>query len=161
MNIVAKIKLKRKKIFFILSYRSPSKNSAAEEDDYCKNMQLLLDAINRENPYAIILTGDFNARSPLFWQDETLENSLGKKLSDLMLFNQMDQIINEATHFPRENIGTCIDLIMTNQPNLFVHSGVIQSPDPMCKHQIIYILIKHVNFKFTFAGQASSQPFQW
>ena len=40
-----------------------------------------------------------------------------------MLFNQMDQIINEATHFPRENIGTCIDLIMTNQPNFFVHSG--------------------------------------
>ena len=78
-------------------------------------MQLLLDAINRENPYAIILTGDFNARSPLFWQDETLENSLGKKLSNLMLFNQMDQIINEATHFPRENIGTCIDLIYQQQ----------------------------------------------
>ena len=140
-TIVAEIKLKRKKIFVILSYRSPSKNSAAEEDDYCKNMQLLLDAIGREKPFAIILTGDFNARSPLFWQDETLENSLGKKLSDLMLFNQMDQIINEPTHFPRENIGTCIDLIMTNQPNLFVHSGVIQSPDPMCKHQIIHGII--------------------
>ena len=140
-TIVAEIRLKRKKIFFILSYRSPSKNSAAEEDDYCKNMQLLLDAINKENPYAIILTGDFNARSPLFWQDETIENSLGKKLSDLMLFNQMDQIINEPTHFPRDNIGTCIDLIMTNQPNLFVHSGVIQSPDPMCKHQIIHGII--------------------
>ena len=102
---------------------------------------MLLDAINKENPYAIILTGDFNARSPLFWQDETIENSLGKKLSDLVLFNQMDQIINEPTPFPRDNIGTCIDLIMTNQPNLFVHSGVIQSPDPMCKHQIIHGII--------------------
>ena len=55
-----------------------------------------------------------------------------------MLFNQMDQIINEPTHFPRENIETCIDLILTNQPNLFVHSGVIQSPDLNCKHQIIH-----------------------
>ena len=54
-----------------------------------------------------------------------------------MLFNQMDQIMDEATHFPRDNIETCLDLILTDQPNLFVHSGVIQSPDPNCKHQII------------------------
>ena len=101
-------------------------------------MQVLFDDINKEKPSAIILTGDFNARSPLFWQEEILENSLGKRLSDLMLFNQMDQIINEPTHFPRENIETCIDLILTNQPNLFVHSGVIQSPDLNCKHQIIH-----------------------
>ena len=72
-TIVAEIKLKRKKVFFILSYRSPSKNSAAEEDDYCKNMQLLLDAINREKPFAIILTGDFNARSPLFGRMKLLK----------------------------------------------------------------------------------------
>lgn len=137
-TIVAEIKLRKKKIFFVLSYRSPSKNSAAEEDDYCKKMQVLFDDINKEKPSAIILTGDFNARSPLFWQEEILENSLGKRLSDLMLFNQMDQIINEPTHFPRENIETCIDLILTNQPNLFVHSGVIQSPDLNCKHQIIH-----------------------
>ena len=54
-----------------------------------------------------------------------------------MLFNQMEQTIHEPTHFPRENIETCIDLIMTDQPNLLVHSGVIQSPDSNCKHQII------------------------
>ena len=32
---------------------------------------------------------------------------------------------------------TCIDLVLTDQPNFVVHSGVIQSPDPRCKHQII------------------------
>ena len=136
-TIVAEIKLKRKKIFFVLSYRSPSKSSAIEEENYCKKMQALLDNINKEKPSAVILTGDFNARSPLFWQGETHENSFGKKLSNLMLFNQMEQTIHEPTHFPRENIETCIDLIMTDQPNLLVHSGVIQSPDSNCKHQII------------------------
>ena len=100
-------------------------------------MQTLFDNINKEKPSAIILTGDFNARSPLFWHEETIENSFGKKLSNFMLFNQMDQIIHEPTHFPRENIETCIDLILTDQPNLFVHSSVIQSPDSNCKHHII------------------------
>ena len=136
-TIVAEIRLKRKKIFFILSYHSPSKSSASEEETYCKKMQALFDNINKEKPSAIILTGDFNARSPLFWQEETIENSFGKKLSNFMLFNQMDQIIHEPTHFPRENIETCIDLILTDQPNLFVHSSVIQSPDSSCKHHII------------------------
>ena len=78
-TIVAEIRLKKKKIFFILSYHSPTKNTACEEETYCKKMQALLDNINKEKPSAIILTGDFNARSPLFWQEETTENSFGKK----------------------------------------------------------------------------------
>ena len=85
----------------------------------------------------VVLTGDFNARSPLFWDQEAEETLPGRKLSELMLLNRMDQIIDEPTHFPCDNIETCIDLILTDQPNYFVHSGVIQSPDPRCKHQII------------------------
>ena len=54
-----------------------------------------------------------------------------------MLLNRKDQIIDEPTHFHRDNIETCIDLILTDQPNYFVHSGIIQSPDPRWKHQMI------------------------
>ena len=85
----------------------------------------------------VVLTGDFNARSPLFWDQEDDETLPGRKLSELMLLNRMDQIIDEPTHFPRDNIEPCIDLVLTDQPNFVVHSGVIQSPDPRCKHQII------------------------
>ena len=85
----------------------------------------------------VVLTGDFNARSPLFWDQEAEDTLPGRKLSELLLLNRMDQIIDEPTHFPCDNIETCIDLILTDQPNFFVHGGVIQSPDPRCKHQII------------------------
>ena len=83
-TIVAEIRIKRKKIFFILSYHSPTKNTASEEETYCKKLQALVDNINKEKPSAIILTGDFNARSPLFWREETIENSLGKRLSNVI-----------------------------------------------------------------------------
>ena len=136
-TIVTEIKMKNKKVFFILSYRSPSYNSTAEVDDYCNKLQVLIDRINKEKPSMVVLTGDFNARSPLFWDQEADETLPGRKLSELMLLNRMDQIIDEPTHFPRDNIETCIDLVLTDQPNFVVHSGVIQSPDPRCKHQII------------------------
>ena len=55
-----------------------------------------------------------------------------------MLLNCLEQLINEPTHFPRDDIETCIDLIFTDKPTAFVDSGVIPSPDPRCKHHIIH-----------------------
>ena len=40
---------------------------------------------------------------------------------------------------------SCIDLIVTNEPNLVLHSGTRASLDPRCHHQIIHC---KVNFKF-------------
>ena len=52
-----------------------------------------------------------------------------------MVANSLEQLINAPTHLPRE---TCIDLILTDQRLSFVDSGVIPSPDPKCKHQIVH-----------------------
>jgi len=82
--------------------------------------------------------GDFNARSPLFWDGETVETAAGKKLSDFMMLNSLEQLIDEPTHFPRDDIATCIDLIFTDQAYAISDSGVIPSPDPKCKHQLIH-----------------------
>ena len=35
----------------------------------------------------------------------------GEKLSNFMLLNCLEQLISEPTHFPRDDIETCIDLI--------------------------------------------------
>ena len=48
----------------------------------------------------VVLTGDFNARSPLFWDQEADETLPGRNLSELILLNRMDQIIEKPTHFP-------------------------------------------------------------
>ena len=136
-TVVAEIKLKNKKIFVILSYRPPSQRSNDDITTYCMGLQRIVDTILKEKPSLIVLTGDFNARSPLFWEDEQLESLAGKSLSNLMLLNCFEQLINEPTHFPRGEIETCLDLILTDKPSAFVHCGVIPSPDPRCKHQIV------------------------
>ena len=105
---------------------------------FINKLQLFLDKISSENPFSIILTGDFNARSPLFWDEESIETTEGKALSNLALLNGMEHVINQPTHFPRPGIETCIDHIFTNQRNTIIDSGVIPSPDPFCKHSIIY-----------------------
>ncbi len=89
-------------------------------------------------PAFIILTGDFNARSPLLWPDEKVQTHAGKDFADFCTRNCLQQIIEEPTHLPRDDIETCIDLICTDQPYLFVDKGVIPSPDPLLKHQIVF-----------------------
>ena len=57
----------------------------------------------------------------------------------------MTQIINEPTHFFRDDCKpSCIDLIVTDQPNLVLESVVRPSLDPTVKHQITFCKI---NFK--------------
>ena len=54
---------------------------------------------------------------PLFWSDERVENMPGEKLSNFMLVSCLEQLITEPTHFPRDDIETCIDLIFTKPVN--------------------------------------------
>jgi len=135
--IVAEINLKRKKIIYMVSYRSPNQ-TAMEFEDYMQKLQSMYIKAISENPAIIILTGDFNARSPLLWANETRQSSEGKQFADFCTFNCLQQLIDEPTHIPRDGIETCIDLICTNQPFLFVDKGVIPSPDPLLKHQIVF-----------------------
>ena len=130
-TIVAEIKLKNKKIFFILSYRPPSQRSQNDINSYCSGLQKTADMIGKEKPSLLVFTGDFNARSPIFWEDEQLESPAGKSLSNFMLLNCLEQLINEPTHLPRGEIETFLDLILTDKPTAFVHSGVIPSPDSL------------------------------
>ena len=136
-TVVAEIQLKNKKVFFVVTYRSPSQTSE-QCGKYFANLETLYSKLIKEKPHTIVLTGDYNARSPLLWDEEQTESAAGKKLSDFMMLNNLDQLIDEPTHFPRENIATCIDLIFTNQPSSFVDVGVFSSLDTCCKHDIIH-----------------------
>lgn len=81
--------------------------------------------------------GDFNCHSQS-WYPEGDTNDL---FSDLNL----SQIISEPTHFMRDTCKlSCIDLIVTDQPNIVLDSGVRPSLDQTVKHQIIS---SKINFK--------------
>ena len=51
------------------------------------------------------------------------------------------QIINEPTNIEPNKSPSCIDLILTSQPNLVVESGVHPSLMSICHHQIIFAKI--------------------
>ena len=136
-SIVAEINLNRKKVIYLLTYRSPSQPSV-DFDAYLLNLQNFYTKALLEKPASIVITGDLNCRSPLLWSGETLESREGRLLAEFCTMNSLDQVIENATHFPRDNIETCIDIVLTNQPFFMVDKGVLPSPDPVLKHQIVY-----------------------
>ena len=83
----------------------------------------------------MIINGDFNCRSSHWWGNE-IDNQEGK-LFELTTYDiGLTQLINQQTHLMGES-KSCIDLIFTDQPNLFIESGVHQSLHDQCHHQII------------------------
>ena len=103
--------------------------------DFVENFELMLSKMAAENPYCVTITGDFNARSPQWWEND-LENDAGKSLEPFIADLGLQQLISEPTHFMGDS-RSCIDLILTDQPNLFIDSGVHPSLHEQCHHQII------------------------
>ena len=50
----------------------------------------------------------------------------------------LTQLISEPTNFTPNKNPTCIDLLITDQPNLVLDSGTRPSLDSKCHHQIVY-----------------------
>ena len=93
--------------------------------------------ISSEKPYYIIFTGDFNAHSVQWWPDGDSNNE-GTQFDILFSELGLTQMISEPTHFREHCHPSCIDLIICDQPNLVIDSGVRQSLDNTCKHQITF-----------------------
>ena len=143
-SIVIEMKFGRKKIFLTVLYRSPSFNYKSPEFKlFLENFTNLHAKINAENPYATFYTGDFNGHSQLWWPGGDT-NREGSKIEELFNSLNLTQVISEPTNFTPGCRPSCIDLIVTDQPNLVLDSGTRDSLDPKCHHQIIHC---KVNFR--------------
>ena len=143
-SIVVELKFGRKKIFFTLIYRSPSSHhSSPEFHDFMNNFENLYSNIKNENPFATFFTGDFNGHSQLWWADGDTTPE-GKRIEEMISNRNLFQVISEPTNFTPNKNPSCIDLLITDQPNLILDSGTRPSLDPKCHHQIIY---GKINFK--------------
>ena len=60
------------------------------------------------------------------------------------LLSSLGLVISEPTNFEPNKNPSCIDLIITDHPNLILDSGTRASLDPYCHHQITYC---KVNFR--------------
>ena len=107
-------------------YRSPSQTNDEFEVFYDK-LQDTLDQIKDAKSRFTILTGDFNCRSTQFWPGD-IDSLKGIALDELIESNNMTQLIDEPTNLEPRGIS-CVDLIITDQPNLFVNYGIHSSLD--------------------------------
>ena len=143
-SIVIELKFGRKKVFFTVIYQSPSFNHTTPEFQvFLSNFKTLSLKIKAENPFATFFTGDFNAHSKFWWPDGDTTPE-GREIEDLFTSLNLFQIISEPTNFEPGKKPSCIDLVITDQPNLVLDSGTRASLDPYCHHQIIYC---KVNFR--------------
>ena len=143
-TIVVELKFGRKKIFFTVLYRSPAFNHTSPEfHAFLSNFKNLYSKIKAENPFATFFTGDFNAHSQFWWSDGDTTPE-GREIEDLFTSLGLSQIISEPTNFEPNCNPSCIDLVVTDQPNLILNSGTRASLDSFCHHQIIHC---KVNFR--------------
>ena len=143
-SIVPELNFGRKKLFFTIIYRSPANNHLSPEfQTFLLNFEKLYSKIKAENPLAMFFTGDFNAHSQLWWPggDTTHE---GTEIDELFTKLGLFQIISEPSNFEPNKNPSCIDLLVTDQPNIILDSGTRASLDSYCHHQIIHC---KVNFK--------------
>ena len=125
----------RKKVVFILLYRNPHQTSD-EFDLLLDRLQLTVDRIKSLKPHCIVITSDFNCRTKQWWPGD-VELLEGSALDEFIASNNVSQLIDEPTNI-RTTGMSCINLIITDQLNLFVDFGVHSSPDDHCQHPVFH-----------------------
>ena len=123
-----------KKVFFVVLYRHPHQ-TGDEFDLFLYKLQLTVDRIKNPKPHCLVITDDFNCRTKQWWSGD-VELPERSALDEFIESNNLSQLIDEPTNI-RTTGMSCIDLIITDQPNLFVDFGVHSSLDDHCQHQII------------------------
>ena len=133
--IVCQISIKRKNVYFLVVYRSPSQ-TADEFNLFLDRLELIVENIQAKKPDCIIITGDFNCRTQQWWSGD-IEDHHGPVLDDLIQSKNLSQLIDEPTHIINDS-SPCIDLIITSQPFLFVEHGIHPSLFKNCHHKIVH-----------------------
>ena len=82
------------------------------------------------------ILGDFNARSKSWWYMD-ITSSEGSQIDSLTATYCLWDFNSDPTH-TLPNSSICIDLIIQDQPNLIVKSGVHPSLHTNISHQITY-----------------------
>ena len=120
---------------FIALYRSPSQSEDLFES-FQENLELNLEPAVQNNPFLVVLLGNFNAKSGN-WCKNDIATTECKAIENISSKFGLHEIINEPTH-TLESPSLCIDLIFISQPNLITESGVHPSLHPNSHHQIIF-----------------------
>ena len=140
------IKIKDKLYNFISLYHSPNQSQGAFQS-FIKNLEYNLDSVMVNNPFLTVILGDANAKLSLWYKNDVTTYE-GSKIDGVTSQFGLQKIIKEPTHFIDDS-SSCIDLIFTTQPNLFMGSGVHSSLNENCHHHITFVKF---NFKIHYSA---------
>ena len=132
-TLVCEISVDKKKIIFSVIYRKFGQ-SKTEFDSFASNFDIMCKNINDENPQCAIYFGDFNAHSSEWWTGDDTDYE-GSELLHCFTTNHLQQLVIEPTYLVGDN-KSCIDLVLTDQPNLVTNCEIIPSLHTNCHHQI-------------------------
>ena len=136
--VVAEFNISNKKIVIVVIYRRYSL-SQDEVDIFYENLNETIVDINRENPHLILLTGDFNAHNSTWFNRDTTDN-FGTRTQGIFDEHNLTQLVNQPTYIT-DNCRTCIDLVVTDHPDLVLNCEIHPSLHPNCHHQINFVKI--------------------
>ena len=111
--------LNDKTVYIMLLCRSSSQTHDEFHHFFLNFKQVLSDIITI-NPFSVLITGDFNARTTTWWRNNSATTGVTKSIQ--LLFYGFIQIIWDPTHF-LPNSSSYIDLTFTDKPNLVIESG--------------------------------------
>ena len=94
--LVCELMIDRKKLFFVVAYHSLSQDHDKFQD-FLEHFETMITKLQDEYPYCIIISGDFNCRSTLWWHDY-LTNDEGRLFQPVVSGNGLHQLISEPTH---------------------------------------------------------------
>ena len=155
-SIVAELKFGRT-FFFTVLYRSPAfDHNSPNFQAFLSDFNNLYAKIKASNPFAAFFTGDFNAHSKYWWPDGDTTTE-GSEIEFILSSLGLSQVISESTNFEPNKNPSCIDLVITDQPNLILDSGTRASLDPYCHHQIIYCKVNFRIWHFNRANFAATK----
>ena len=133
--LACQIVIGKKKGYVITLYHSLSQNQS-EFEHFLSSLENLLGNIRNQDTAFTIILGDFNARSKSWWV-HNITNNEGTQTESISSLCGFSQVISEPTHILK-NSSSCIDLILTDQPNLVINSGIKPSLHENCHHHITY-----------------------
>jgi hypothetical protein len=136
--IVTELTFGRKKVFFTVVYRRFGQ-TIEQFDNFINKLRELCSAIDSEKPYTSIYVGDFNAHNASWWAEGTTDH-IGFELEQLFTSKGLHQLVKQPT-FITNTSASCIDLVVTSQPNIFLECDVHPFIHINCHHQINFAKI--------------------
>ena len=127
--------LNKKKGHVIFLYRSPS-HTPDQFDDFLQLFEELLQDIFIFKSSFILITSGFNCRNSNWYLGDPVTPQ-GAQSEVLTSFYGLNQLIKTPTHLLQIPV-TCIDLVITNHPDLVMESGVHSSFSSTCHQEIVF-----------------------